>query len=46
MGKKILMVFKFSVTVPDSKSGNIPEVIIVRRGQLGFWEFGKGGTVG
>jgi hypothetical protein len=40
------MVFKFSVTVPDSKSGNIPEVIIVRRGQLGFWEFGKGGTVG
>ncbi len=33
-------------TVPDSKSRSIPEVVIVRRGQLGFWEFGKGGTVG
>ncbi len=33
-------------TDPDSKSRNIPEVVIVRRGQLGFWEFGKGGTVG
>ncbi len=32
--------------VPDSKSRNIPEVVIVRRGQLGFWEFGEGETVG
>ncbi len=30
--------------VPDSKSWNIPEVVIVR--QLGFWEFGEGGSVG
>jgi hypothetical protein len=33
-------------SVPDSKSRNIPEVVFVRRGQLGFWQFGKGGTVG
>jgi hypothetical protein len=33
-------------TVPDSKSRNIPEVVIVRRwavGVLGIW---RGGTVG
>ncbi len=34
------------ISVPDSKSRNIPEVVIVRRGQLGFWEFGEGGSVG
>ncbi len=34
------------VSVPDSKSRNIPEVVFVRRGAVGFWEFGKGGTVG
>ncbi len=32
--------------VPDSKSRNIPEVVIVGAEQLGFWEFGEGGTVG
>ncbi len=34
------------IGVPDSKSRNIPEVIIVGAGQLGFWEFGEGGSVG
>jgi hypothetical protein len=29
-------------TVPDSKGRNIPEVVIIRHGQLGLWEFGKG----
>ncbi len=38
------------VTVPDKRSRNTPEDVVVRRGQLGFWEFGggrvwvKGGT--
>jgi hypothetical protein len=32
--------------VPDSKSRNIPEVVIVGAGQVEFWEFGKGGSIG
>jgi hypothetical protein len=28
--------------VPDRRSRIIPEVVLVRRGQLGFWEFGGG----
>ncbi len=34
------MIFDFTVLVPDSKSRNIPEVVIVRRGAggvLGIW---------
>jgi hypothetical protein len=34
------------IPVPISKSRNIPEVVIVRRGQVGFREFGKGGSIG
>ncbi len=34
------------VTVPDNKSRNIPEVVLVRHGQLGFWEFGGKGWGG
>jgi hypothetical protein len=30
------------VTVPDRRRRIIPEVVLVRRGQLGFWEFGRG----
>jgi hypothetical protein len=32
-----------NVNVLDIKSQYIPEVVVVRRGQLGFWEVGKGG---
>jgi hypothetical protein len=32
------------VIVPDSKSRNIPEVIIAGAGQVEFWEFGEGGS--
>jgi hypothetical protein len=35
-----------SSIVPDSKSRNIPEVVLVRRGAVGFWEFGGKGWVG
>ncbi len=34
------------IIVPDSKSRNIPEVVIVGAGQVGFGEFGKGGSIG
>ncbi len=33
-------------TVLDSKSRNIPEVVVVRRGAVGVLGIGKGGTVG
>ncbi len=33
-------------SVPDSKSRNIPEVVIVRRGAVGVLGIGEGGTVG
>ncbi len=32
--------------VPHSKSGIFPRLSLSGVGQLGFWEFGKGGTVG
>ncbi len=32
--------------VPYSKSGIVPRSSLLGAGQLGFWEFGKGGTVG
>ncbi len=35
-----------TVLVPDSKSRNIPEVVMLGTGQLGLLEFGEGGTVG
>ncbi len=34
------------LAVPDNKSRNIPEVVIVRRWAVGFWEFGGKGWVG
>ncbi len=34
------------ITVPDSKSRNIPEVVVVWRQTVGVWEFGRGGIVG
>ncbi len=33
-------------TDPDSKSRNIPEVVLEGAGQLRFWEFGGEGWVG
>jgi hypothetical protein len=34
------------LNVPHSKSGIFPRSSLLGAGQLGFWEFGKGGTVG
>ncbi len=37
----------YKVVVPDNKSRNIPEVVLVRRwvvGVLGIWKEGVGGT--
>jgi hypothetical protein len=31
-----------NLSVPDRRRRIIPEVVSVRRGQLGFWEFGGG----
>ncbi len=33
-------------TVPYSKNGIVPRSSLLGAGQLGFWEVGKGGTVG
>ncbi len=32
--------------VPHSKSGVVPMSSLLGVGQLGFWEVGKGGTIG
>ena len=32
--------------VPHSKSGVVPRSSLLGAGQLGFWEVGKGGTIG
>ncbi len=37
---------ELEVLVPDSKSRNIPEVIVVWRWTVGVWERGGGGIVG
>ncbi len=37
---------KSVINVPISKSRNSPEVVIVRRGQMGFWELGRVGQLG
>ncbi len=34
------------ITVPHSESGVVPMSSLVGVGQLGFWEVGKGGTIG
>ncbi len=36
----------YMIIVPDSKSGIFPRSSLLGAGQLGFWEFGRGGTVG
>ncbi len=35
-----------TVAVPHSKSGLVPRSSLSGAGQLGFWEIGKGGTIG
>ncbi len=32
--------------VPHSQSGAVPISSLLGVGQLGFWEFGRGGTIG
>jgi hypothetical protein len=32
--------------VPHSKSGIVPRSSLLGAGRLGFWEVGKGGTIG
>ncbi len=34
------------LSVPHSKSGIVPRSSLLGAGQLGFWEVGRGGTVG
>ncbi len=34
------------ICVLDTKSQNIPEVVVVGRGAGGFWEFERGGSTG
>jgi hypothetical protein len=34
------------IAVPHSKSGIVPRSSLLGAGQLGFWEVGKGGTIG
>jgi hypothetical protein len=34
------------VNVPHSKSGIVPRSSLLGARQLGFWEVGKGGTIG
>ncbi len=38
--------YKPNLFVPYSKSGIVPRSSLLGAGQLGFWEFGKGGTIG
>ncbi len=38
--------YNISVIVPHSKSGVVPMSSLLGVGQLGFWEVGKGGTIG
>jgi hypothetical protein len=35
-----------AAAVPYSKSGIVPRSSLLGAGQLGFWEVGKGGTIG
>jgi hypothetical protein len=37
---------KRDIIVPHSKSGIVPKSSLLGAGQLGFWEVGKGGTIG
>jgi hypothetical protein len=34
------------ITVPHSQSGAVPMSSLLGVGQLGFWEFGRGGSIG
>jgi hypothetical protein len=45
-GGRPLTEFKFIIPVPHSQSGAVPISSLLGVGQLGFWEFGKGGTIG
>ncbi len=44
--QKVSHQIKGKVLVPHSKSGIVPRSSLVGAGQLGFWEIGKGGTIG
>jgi hypothetical protein len=43
---EIPILLRLYISVPDSKSRNIPEVIIVRRGAGGVLGIVEGGSVG
>ncbi len=40
------MRLRMAISVPHSKSGVVPMSSLSGVGQLGFWEVGKGGTIG
>jgi hypothetical protein len=42
----IVLIKGGSRTVPHSQSGAVPMSSLLGVGQLGFWEVGKGGTIG
>ncbi len=50
MAKKHISVAKAKICglliVPHSKSGLVPRSSLLDAGQLGFWEVGRGGTIG
>jgi hypothetical protein len=41
-----LLIRKLFPTVPHSQSGAVPISSLLGVGQLGFWEFGRGGSTG
>ncbi len=45
-----IFIYKYNIAraspVPHSKSGIVPRSALLGAGHLGFWEVGKGGTVG
>jgi hypothetical protein len=42
----VIVHYSLSRTVPHSESGAAPMSSLLGVGQLGFWEVGKGGTIG
>jgi hypothetical protein len=43
---RFFVISHYTVVVPHSKSGLVPRSSLPGAGQLGFWEIGKGGTIG
>jgi hypothetical protein len=46
LGMMLMCLANRILLVPHSKSGAVPMSSLSGVGQLGFWEVGKGGTIG